>query len=151
MLSALFRETEIHAQRGLDDLVGGIQADVGESVLVAHEAVLLVTVVLRHGDGGHSQEGQLEAGAPLGGDGYVAARHQLGHIGHVVVDIEVVVAVILEQFLDIVLGTPEGYHEVHIGIFGLGDDAQQAIGVVLGIGSSEYSSPAWIWGNSSSS
>jgi len=51
--------------------------------------------------------------------------------------IEVVVAVKLEQLLDIVLGTSEGHDEVHVLVLGLRDDVEQTIRVVLGIGTTE--------------
>ena len=137
VLAALLRELEVHAEGGLDNLVGGVESDVGETVLVAYEAVLLFAVVLGHGDGGHAEEGELEAGTAFRGDGHVAARHQLGHVGHVVVDVEVVVAVKLEQLLDIVLGTSEGHDEVHVLVLGLRDDVEQTVGIVLRIGTSE--------------
>ena len=40
MLSHFFRETHIHFQGCLDDLVCRVQSDIGETILVAHESML---------------------------------------------------------------------------------------------------------------
>lgn len=49
-LARLCGKPQVHVQVGLDDLVRRVEAQVGEAVLVADEAVLLLAAVLGHGD-----------------------------------------------------------------------------------------------------
>ena len=72
-LARLRGKSQVHVEVGLDDLVGRVEAQIGEAVLVADEAVLLLAAVLGHG---HVPRGVRHAGGvlPEGGGGVGGGR-----------------------------------------------------------------------------